>query len=253
MFSAATGEPLSAGSLRRFAEDVRNGSSAPGRPGQTLGRLRQEGVNLVLSIGDEGNAAVKSDLKLVFSNCNDWTDVLEAIAALYVAGAPPVWRRFEAPWPRRRLALPTYPFQRQDCWPNVAPPSPVKPSQREPHHPVLGRRIYAAHFKDDIVFEAELSAEAPALLKDHSYYSTAVVAMTTLLDMAISAGRTCLGDDVILQDVTIEQPLVLSAGQTRIVQTVLTPQAGGGFAFSIVAADLNEAGRGFVLATPLLG
>ena len=46
---------------------------------------------------------------------DDWTALLNAVAALYVRGAPIDWASFDGEYPRRRLQLPTYPFQRRPC------------------------------------------------------------------------------------------------------------------------------------------
>jgi acyl transferase domain-containing protein/NADPH:quinone reductase-like Zn-dependent oxidoreductase/nucleoside-diphosphate-sugar epimerase/acyl carrier protein len=250
VISAATGQPLSAVSLRRFREDERADSSCSSKVAGVLEGMRREGVRLLLAIGETGldNAAAPNggedrDPAIVFAGCSGWADILNADAALYVAGAPPDWRRFEAHWPRRRLALPTYPFQRQECWLNVAPPSPSRPALRQARHPILGRRAYARQFRDEIVYESELNAETSPLLKDHSYNSTAVVAMAIMLDMAVSAARACLGGDAMLEGVATEQPLLLPPGQTRLVQTVLTPTASGRFAFSIASIDLDDPDR----------
>lgn len=46
----------------------------------------------------------------------DWRQLMEDLAARYVGGAKIDWRGFESQRPRRRLALPTYPFQRKRFW-----------------------------------------------------------------------------------------------------------------------------------------
>jgi malonyl CoA-acyl carrier protein transacylase len=46
----------------------------------------------------------------------DWDVVAEGVAALYVNGAPLDWAGFDREYPRRKVALPTYPFQRQRYW-----------------------------------------------------------------------------------------------------------------------------------------
>ncbi|EPX55415.1 Malonyl CoA-acyl carrier protein transacylase [Cystobacter fuscus DSM 2262] len=46
----------------------------------------------------------------------EWTQVLETLGALYVRGVEVDWAAFDAPHSRRRIALPTYPFQRQRYW-----------------------------------------------------------------------------------------------------------------------------------------
>jgi acyl transferase domain-containing protein/acyl-CoA synthetase (AMP-forming)/AMP-acid ligase II/acyl carrier protein len=58
----------------------------------------------------------------------EWDSVLEATARLYLAGVDIDWTGFDRDYPRRRVALPTYPFQRKRCW--------LEPS--EIHHPKMG-------------------------------------------------------------------------------------------------------------------
>ena len=53
---------------------------------------------------------------------NDWRVLLGSLSALYVAGSEVDWSSFDRDYPRRRLSLPTYPFERQleadefTCW-----------------------------------------------------------------------------------------------------------------------------------------
>lgn len=46
----------------------------------------------------------------------DWQQLLESLGALYVRGVEVDWSAFDQNYPRRRLQLPTYPFQRQRYW-----------------------------------------------------------------------------------------------------------------------------------------
>ncbi len=46
----------------------------------------------------------------------DWQQILQSLAELYVRGVRVDWRGFDRDYPRRRLPLPTYPFQRQRYW-----------------------------------------------------------------------------------------------------------------------------------------
>jgi NAD(P)-dependent dehydrogenase (short-subunit alcohol dehydrogenase family)/SAM-dependent methyltransferase/acyl carrier protein len=51
---------------------------------------------------------------------DDSRQILDSLAALYVAGAPVDWAAFHDARPRRRVVLPTYPFQRECYWPEAA-------------------------------------------------------------------------------------------------------------------------------------
>ena len=47
---------------------------------------------------------------------NDWRVLLGSLSGLYVAGAEIDWSSFDRDYPRRRLSLPTYPFERKSYW-----------------------------------------------------------------------------------------------------------------------------------------
>ncbi len=47
---------------------------------------------------------------------DDWTQMLDTLGHLYRSGFDIDWRGFDAPYDRRRVALPTYPFQRTRHW-----------------------------------------------------------------------------------------------------------------------------------------
>jgi len=46
----------------------------------------------------------------------EWEAVMEAAARLHLAGADLDWEGFDRDYLRRRVTLPTYPFQRKRCW-----------------------------------------------------------------------------------------------------------------------------------------
>jgi acyl transferase domain-containing protein len=47
---------------------------------------------------------------------DDWQTLLDSLQRLYVAGIDPDWQGFDRGYPRRRIALPTYPFRRTRHW-----------------------------------------------------------------------------------------------------------------------------------------
>jgi acyl transferase domain-containing protein/acyl carrier protein len=46
----------------------------------------------------------------------DWQQLLESLAQLYLCGASVDWAAFDENYPRKRVVLPTYPFERQRYW-----------------------------------------------------------------------------------------------------------------------------------------
>src|SRR5262249_59504925 len=103
---------------------------------------------------------------------DDWATLLWSLAQLYVAGAPVDWAGFDRDYPRRKVSLPTYPFQRQRFWVGKS---------RRPHangaslvHPLLGPVMRsAAH--GDYIFETAVSAVEPSWLGEHRVFGVAVV------------------------------------------------------------------------------
>jgi acyl transferase domain-containing protein/SAM-dependent methyltransferase len=47
---------------------------------------------------------------------NDWQQVLESLASLYREGVTIDWESYDRDYPRRKLTLPTYPFDRRRYW-----------------------------------------------------------------------------------------------------------------------------------------
>jgi len=52
---------------------------------------------------------------------DDWDPMLDALASLYARGVEVDWRGFDRDYPRRRVLLPTYPFERERHWSVAAP------------------------------------------------------------------------------------------------------------------------------------
>jgi acyl transferase domain-containing protein/acyl-CoA synthetase (AMP-forming)/AMP-acid ligase II/NAD(P)-dependent dehydrogenase (short-subunit alcohol dehydrogenase family)/acyl carrier protein/SAM-dependent methyltransferase len=50
---------------------------------------------------------------------NDWRNLLESLAQLYVSGASINWKGFDRDYARSRVSLPTYSFQRERFWVNL--------------------------------------------------------------------------------------------------------------------------------------
>jgi acyl transferase domain-containing protein len=71
----------------------------------------------------------------------DWQQMLTSLGELYVRGVAIDWQAFHqlsgAPWARRKVALPTYPFQRQRYWIETAAVTPPPPSTTPTATPLL--------------------------------------------------------------------------------------------------------------------
>ena len=98
---------------------------------QAITALYQQGYRVFLEIGPSpilvglGSQCVPQGQSLWLPSLRqdrkDWEQVLDTLAALYVNGVNIEWSSLEKNYPRRPLALPTYPFQREPCGMDLAP------------------------------------------------------------------------------------------------------------------------------------
>jgi acyl transferase domain-containing protein/acyl carrier protein len=89
----------------------------PANVGVWLPSLRSGQLDLRRLMQNERHGLEKlfSPLK---NNFSDWQQMLESLGRLYVQGIPVDWSGFDRDYPRRKVVLPTYPFQRRRCWIN---------------------------------------------------------------------------------------------------------------------------------------
>ncbi len=155
-----------------------------------------------------------------------------AAAAAYEAGLALNYNGLFAAEERRRIAIPSYPFQRERYW--IDPPTCTVKSGV---HPLLGVRTDLA--SGETVFEAEISSDDPDWLADHLLYDTVVAPGAIHATLAAAAAEQ-LGYSAFEHAVQLHSPMVLGdparpdEPRQRTVQTILgVPEASGGRAFRV--------------------
>ncbi|MEZ6090599.1 MAG: type I polyketide synthase [Pirellulaceae bacterium] len=166
---------------------------------------------------------------------DDWDVVCESVSELFVRGVNIDWKAFDQPWSRRRLVLPTYPFEPQSFWYDM--------SRRQSRHvspmskiasgnPLVGTQLPMAG--DKTVYEVVLETAHPAFLSDHRVDQSAVVPATAYIEQALAIAEDVFGrGNHLLENLSIEQPMVLPEGQRRIVQTHVGPDLRGERTFEV--------------------
>ena len=150
--------------------------------------------------------------------------IAEALAAAYVAGHRPEFAALHQV-PRRRLELPTYPFQRRHFWPKS---SGIRAEGGPAVSGILGSAKDLA--SGDAIYTSRLSVKSQPWLSDHVIYGTVVVPGATYAAMALAA----VGPPARLQDVFFYEPIILGEKTSREVQLSLHPmEDGGGWSFRI--------------------
>ncbi|MBO1049492.1 MAG: AMP-binding protein [Dolichospermum sp. DEX182a] len=100
--------------------------SQPVQFAASMQTLQQQGYGIFVEIGAKpillamGQQCISDGDQLwlasLRSHQQDWYQLLESLAQLYVREIQIDWAGFERDYPKRRVLLPTYPFQRQRYW-----------------------------------------------------------------------------------------------------------------------------------------
>ncbi len=167
----------------------------------------------------------------------DWQQLLSSLVQLYLHGIPVNWLGFDRDYPRRRTHLPTYPFERQRHWLEPKKIENYTLSITPESHPLLGQQLQLAG-TEEIRFSGKISQNLSHLtyLADHRIFDRAILPLTAYLEMALAAGKKVFpSDNITLEEVFIEQPLVLSVGQKEFntTQLVLKPKDKNIYSFEI--------------------
>ncbi|WP_426752692.1 amino acid adenylation domain-containing protein [Myxococcus sp. Y35] len=172
-----------------------------------------------------------------------WRQMLESLSALYVRGAPVDWAAVDAGYPRRKVQLPTYAFQRQRYWEEGA--GLQRPSGRSTtpsEHPLIGSRVPLAVLEaGELLFEATLGPSSLGFLGQHRVFGTPTLPATAYVEMALAAGTRLLGTRGLeLKELAILNAMTFPKDAERKVQCALRREGEGQAALRI----FSRAGEG---------
>ena len=168
---------------------------------------------------------------------DDWGQMLNSLAGLYVHGATVDWRGFDQSYFRQYVDLPTYPFQRQRYW--ATPGSKSRNILNSNGlHPLLGARIRSA--AQTIIFENRLTSQAPGFLADHIVNGQVILPATGYIEMFLATGQQVIKEkngSFIVEDLVIHAPLLLSESEAVTVQVIVDPKTERGINGRIFSYD----------------
>jgi acyl transferase domain-containing protein/surfactin synthase thioesterase subunit/acyl carrier protein len=156
----------------------------------------------------------------------DWAALMTSLAELYRRGYEIDWDGFNRPYRRRRISLPTYPFERQRYWldGDRATGSSAR-SHRSNEGEPAGERLRSA--LPESQFEARYGLALFPYLDDHRIYGLPVLPMTGAIAALSDAARRHFGTDAVaLDNFQYRDALILPESGERVVQTILTPVDG---------------------------
>ena len=170
---------------------------------------------------------------------DDWERILGSLADAYTAGVAVDWDGFDKPFDRRRISLPTYPFQRRRFWfsPSSAPGTRQLPlsdtSQVPSGHPLLGMRMDSATGR--IQFRSRVGKGQTSFFKDHRVSGTASLPMAAVLEAALAAARLLWPDCAFaqLEQVSMDRAIRLPEDADVELEWMLEPRPESGYTFQL--------------------
>ncbi len=183
----------------------------------------------LLGLGQESNGQDQVWTPSIRRSKADHQQMAESLAQLYVRGVPVNWAAYHAPHAHRRIALPTYPFQRQRYWLDSQGNNPAPRSQTK--NPLLGRRTDAAI----PVYQGILDLEATPWIAGHRVAGVPIVPAAAYIEMALDAAKDSFENQTMaVADLDLKEPLRAQLEAAGVdLQTVLFVEGSGRASFRI--------------------
>ena len=215
----------------------------------------------------EGETIWLSSLR---KNHDDWETLLNDVGTLYVKGIEHVighdaTRGVESGYTRKRVALPTYPFERERYWYVGTDSSrPHSLSTREAdtmnqssrasktgvegigRHPLIDAHTELVYPVGTHVWETALDRQHLPYLSDHRIQGAMAAPISLYIEMAQAAAAEALGTaSHVLTDIELKKLLLVPEHGSQKVQVVLSVEGNDNVSFSVYshAAGVSEQPR----------
>ncbi|MFN8008640.1 MAG: beta-ketoacyl synthase N-terminal-like domain-containing protein [Terriglobia bacterium] len=179
----------------------------------------------------------------------DWEQLLESLGRLYVRGAKVDWAGYDREYRRRKVSLPTYPFQRQRYWVDASPADKTadrleaEVASPTSSHPLLSGRLATAV----PLFEARLSVEKLPYLIDHTVRGVILTPGALFLELIWAAAKDAFGTGMSLESMELKEPLIIPDHGEKLVQLAFSPIQEGRSSFSVFGWQVDADGGGWKL------
>ena len=245
LVSNLTGQVTSAGQMaqpaywrRQIRETVQYAAS--------MQTLADAGCTVFLEIGPNpvllglGRNCIEPEgalwLASLRSGRDDWAELLASLSQLYVHGVDVDWAGFDRDYPRQKVSLPTYPFQRERYFVDREIQRARRPETAQVLHPLAEQFIDSPSLKD-IVFETNLSAASHGFVDDHRVFGRIIFPATGYLESVRAAARLGLGGgNWAVENMVIGEPLALDDTESKRLQVVLSRTGDGAARFQVFSA-----------------
>ncbi|MEM7125062.1 MAG: SDR family NAD(P)-dependent oxidoreductase [Chloroflexota bacterium] len=207
--------------------------------------LYDQDINVFLEIGPKPTllgmmgqvSPAYCHLPSLRENQSDWGQMLKTLGELYIHDVEIDWEAVNKDAAhsnsRRKVLLPTYPFQRERYWADA----PTVWRGTDALSPLVDK-LTQSPFIDGLLFETIMSAETLPFLNDHRVYETIVSPGACHLSMVLSAASLALQQTHTTQsypeqtyeltDVIFPQALAIADEAARTAQILLSPPENNG-------------------------
>jgi acyl transferase domain-containing protein/SAM-dependent methyltransferase/NADP-dependent 3-hydroxy acid dehydrogenase YdfG len=198
---------------RHLREPVRFADGVRWLAGQGFRHFIEVGPHPTLAALAERNVPEITCIASMRRGKDDWDVLMHALAAAYVAGAAIDWAAVQRPFGARRVALPTYPFERQSYWVETAASrAAAVPDLLAPSTELRGRRL--SHALPS--YELLLRPDAPWWLGQHRLHGAALVAGPVFVEIAAKAAADAWGGAPAVSAFEVHAPLVVPADGVHV-------------------------------------
>jgi acyl transferase domain-containing protein/D-arabinose 1-dehydrogenase-like Zn-dependent alcohol dehydrogenase/acyl carrier protein/NADP-dependent 3-hydroxy acid dehydrogenase YdfG len=176
---------------------------------------------------------------------DNWSQMLETLGALWIRGVRVDFAAFDRGYSRRKLVLPTSPFERQRHWLDLTPPqAPAETSGsalQGRSHPLLGQRLRSPAIKD-AVFETHTDRLARLAPGSSRIEAPGCVPVAAFVEMALEGGAEVFGASGAhgIADLRVDNQLFILERGGRPVQLVVRMTPGAEKSFEIVSPEESE-------------
>jgi len=173
---------------------------------------------------------------------DDSDQLFESLSQLYVRGVDVDWSGFDAPFTRRRVSLPLYPFAKTRHWIDALPAAAAPAEEALPGRPMLARAVESPLFTEP-AYDLEIDSATRPFLDDHRIFGAVVFPATGYIEAALEAVEQTTGRRAtVIEDIEIAEPMMSRATAPRSAQLVLKPD-NAGFGFEVFSQARNEPGK----------
>ncbi|MEU0173798.1 SDR family NAD(P)-dependent oxidoreductase [Streptomyces massasporeus] len=150
---------------------------------------------------------------------------LRSAGRLYAHGVALDWSRMFAGSGARRVALPTYAFQRRSYWLDDGDAgADLSATGLTPADHPLVKAVVVTATGNGLVLSGRISTRAQPWLADHAVHDTVLLPGTAFLELAHHAGKLLGAGQV--RELTVQAPLILPEDGEATLQVVAESQAG---------------------------